>query len=101
MAGTITLYYTAFLLPDGEGYRATAPAVPTCDAAGQTADAAVASLRDALRAAVESLAQRGQDVPIESAKAVEEALSRYQTSDSTALRIKTETVAVEADLPAW
>lgn len=58
--------YTAIFEAEADGgYHAFCPALPGCHSEGDTLDAAVANLREAMGAYLESLRAHGEPLPVE------------------------------------
>jgi predicted RNase H-like HicB family nuclease len=62
---TIGAGYAVCLIPDEEagGYTVTVPDLPGCISEGDTEEEALANIREAMQAYIESLLKRGRPVP--------------------------------------
>ncbi len=61
-----TLHYTVILEPEEEGgYHAFCPALPGCHTQGDTLEEALANIREAIQAYLESLKLEGEPIPVE------------------------------------
>ncbi len=63
--------YTVILYPEEEGgYSVLVPALPGCVTQGETVEDALAMARDAIELYVETLSDRGEEIPVELAPPV-------------------------------